>query len=130
MSTTIEQPDVKNVLGTTLQPCSYKPVTGWFRDGCCRTDDDDRGTHVVCAVMTDAFLKFSRARGNDLSTPRPELQFAGLKDGDRWCLCASRWREALDAGAAPRVVLESTHEKALEYASLDELLRHSWPGLD
>lgn len=122
--------DALNVLGATLQPCSYTPLTGWFRDGCCRTDDDDRGTHVVCAVMTDAFLAFSRARGNDLSTPRPELRFPGLKEGDRWCLCATRWREALEADAAPRVILESTHAKALTLVSLDDLLAHAWPGLD
>lgn len=125
-----QDPDEKNVLGGTLQPCSYKPLTGWFRDGCCRTDDRDQGSHLVCAVVTEAFLRFSRARGNDLSTPRPEFQFPGLKEGDRWCLCAARWREALDAGAAPRIVLASTHHRVLEYATIDELLAHAWPGLD
>lgn len=127
---THDDDDDKNVLGTPLQPCSYTPLTGWFRDGCCRTDDNDQGSHVVCAVVTEAFLRFSRTRGNDLVTPRPEHRFPGLKAGDRWCLCAARWREALDAGAAPRVVLESTHARALAYAALDDLLAHAWPGLD
>ncbi len=110
-----------NVLGTELQPCSIDPLTGWYRDGSCRTDQMDQGSHVVCARMTAAFLEFSRKRGNDLSTPRPEFQFPGLKPGDQWCLCASRWREAFDAGAAPLVVLESTHERALDFTRLEDL---------
>lgn len=111
----------KNVLGTPLVPCSFEPLTGYFRDGCCETGPTDAGRHIVCAVMTDAFLKFSLAVGNDLSTPRPEYRFAGLKAGDRWCLCLERWRQAHAAGAAPHVVLESTHEIALERVPLSVL---------
>ena len=114
-----------NVLGTKLEPCSFDPMTGFFRTGCCETGPQDVGTHVVCAVVTDEFLSFSKARGNDLSTPRPEFDFAGLKDGDRWCLCASRWKEALEAGVAPSVYLRGTHEKALEVVTLDDLKTHS-----
>ena len=114
-----------NVLGESLQDCSRDPMTGFFRDGCCNTSDEDRGSHTVCAVVTAEFLDFSRQRGNDLSTPRPEFGFAGLKPGDQWCLCAARWVEALRAGCAPRVVLEATHEAALEYATLDELRSHA-----
>ena len=114
-----------NVLGTELQPCSYDPLTGWFRDGCCHTRDDDVGTHVVCARMTAEFLEFTVARGNDLVTPRPQFRFRGLRPGDRWCLCATRWREALLAGVAPPVILECTHEKALQYVSLDSLKAHA-----
>jgi uncharacterized protein (DUF2237 family) len=116
---------VRNVLGTELVPCSYDPLTGFFRDGCCHTREDDVGTHVVCAKVTAEFLAFSVARGNDLVTPRPEYRFRGLKPGDRWCLCAARWREALRFGVAPPVVLESTHEKALEFVTLDELRAHA-----
>ena len=100
----------RNVLGEKLQSCSERPVTGFFRDGCCNTSPEDAGVHTVCAVMTAEFLEFSKARGNDLSTPVPEFGFPGLQPGDRWCLCAPRWREALDAGCAPRVVLGATHE--------------------
>lgn len=107
-----------NVLGTPLQSCSMEPVTGWFRDGCCRSDPEDRGLHLICAVMTAQFLEFSRQAGNDLSTPRPEFSFPGLLPGDRWCLCAQRWREALLAGAAPPVVLEATHLNALGVVGL------------
>lgn len=110
-----------NVLGSELVPCSYDPLTGYFRDGCCHTDAHDLGSHVVCAKVTDEFLAFSRSRGNDLSTPRPEYRFAGLKDGDRWCLCALRWKEALAAGVAPEVVLECTHVRALEFVTLEQL---------
>lgn len=110
-----------NVLGTPLEPCSLDPMTGFYRNGCCDTGSEDQGVHVVCAVMTDAFLAFSRERGNDLSTPVPMYEFPGLKAGDRWCLCAARWREAYDAGCAPTVVLEATHARMLEWASLDEL---------
>ena len=110
-----------NVLGRPLAPCSFDPMTGFFRDGCCHTDPRDRGLHVVCVVMTADFLSYSRARGNDLSTPRPELGFPGLRRGDHWCLCALRWLEALQAGMAPDVVLESTHLNALGVVSLDQL---------
>lgn len=120
-------PDVAlNVLGTELVPCSYDPLTGYFRDGCCHTDMHDLGSHVVCAKVTDEFLEFSRSRGNDLSTPRPEYRFAGLKDGDRWCLCALRWREALAAGVAPSVVLECTHARALEFVTLEQLKAYAF----
>jgi uncharacterized protein (DUF2237 family) len=110
-----------NVLGTPLVPCSYDPLTGFYRDGCCNTADDDTGSHVVCVKVTAEFLAYSASRGNDLSTPRPEYRFRGLKPGDRWCLCALRWREALVAGMAPLVVLESTHERALDFVSLQAL---------
>jgi len=110
-----------NVLGQELLPCSNAPLTGFFRNGCCETGPDDLGLHTVCAVMTAEFLAFSRSAGNDLSTPRPDLHFPGLKPGDRWCLCAPRWKEALDAGAAPGVVLEATHEETLAIVTLDVL---------
>jgi uncharacterized protein len=113
-----------NVLGTPLVPCSYDPLTGYFRDGCCKTDETDTGSHLICARVTDAFLAFSKERGNDLSTPRPEYRFKGLQAGDRWCLCASRWKEALNAGVAPLVVLESTHAKALQFVTLEQLENH------
>ncbi len=99
-------------------------MTGWYRDGCCNTDEDDAGLHVVCAMMTAEFLEFTRAKGNDLSTPRPPW-FPGLKPGDQWCLCANRWREAMLAGFAPAVILEATHEKTLEIVSLEDLQRHA-----
>lgn len=111
----------RNVLGGPLASCSERPMTGFFRDGCCNTADEDRGLHTVCAVMTADFLAFSKARGNDLSTPLPEFGFPGLQPGDRWCLCAARWREALQAGAAPQVVLNATNEATLEIVSLDDL---------
>lgn len=108
-----------NVLGSPLQTCSLDPVTGWFRDGCCETQASDQGRHLVCAIMTEAFLVFSKSRGNDLSTPRPEYNFPGLKPGDRWCLCLERWKEAHAAGKAPQVVLDATHQMALERVPLD-----------
>lgn len=111
----------KNVLGTDLIACSYDPLTGYFRDGCCNTQADDLGSHVVCAKMTQEFLEFSRQRGNDLMTPMPHYRFPGLKPGDRWCLCALRWKEAFEAGVAPQVVLESTHKRALDFVSLEWL---------
>ena len=114
-----------NVLGGELQSCSLDPLTGFYRTGCCENHGDDPGVHVVCAVMTDEFLAFSKAAGNDLSTPHPQFGFAGLRPGDRWCLCAPRWQEALDAGAAPRVVLRATHEGALDHCALDDLKRHA-----
>lgn len=115
----------RNVLGGELVPCSLDPVTGFFRNGCCETGPHDLGLHTVCAVMTEDFLTFSRLVGNDLSTPMPEYGFAGLKPGDRWCLCAPRWKEALDAGAAPQVVLESTHEETLAIVPLGILKDHA-----
>jgi uncharacterized protein (DUF2237 family) len=118
--------NANNVLGTPLKACSYDPLTGYFRDGCCHTREDDTGSHVICAKVTAAFLVFSQTRGNDLVTPRPQWRFPGLKPGDRWCLCANRWVEALHAGVAPPVVLVSTHMKALAYVSLDELRQHAW----
>jgi uncharacterized protein (DUF2237 family) len=118
----------KNVLGGELVPCSADPPTGFYRDGCCRTGPDDLGLHIVCAEMTAGFLAFTRARGNDLSTPRPEHGFAGLRPGDRWCLCVSRWKEALEAGAAPPVVLEATHAGALEWVDLEQLQAHAIRG--
>ena len=117
-----------NVLGTELQACSFDPLTGYFRDGCCQTDAHDLGSHVVCARVTDAFLRFSLARGNDLVTPRPEHRFAGLKPGDRWCLCALRWKEALEAGVAPPVHLEATHARALDFVTLEQLQAHALPA--
>ena len=117
--------DARNVLGQPLQACSTRPMTGFFRNGCCETVLQDEGVHVVCAEMTAAFLEFSRARGNDLTTPRPEFGFPGLKAGDRWCLCVSRWKEALQAGVAPRVVLDATHAEALQYVTLAELKRNA-----
>ena len=110
-------------MGETLAMCCRKPVTGFFRDGFCRTRGDDLGTHVVCAEVTEEFLQFSLERGNDLITPHPEWHFAGLKPGDCWCLCVMRWKEAMDAGVAPPVRLDATHEKALEFVTLDELRR-------
>ena len=117
---------IKNVLGTELMPCSYDPLTGYFRDGCCKTDETDHGSHLICARVTQEFLVFSLQKGNDLMTPRPEYRFAGLSAGDRWCLCANRWKEALAARVAPPVVLECTHEKALEFVSLDDLQAHRY----
>jgi len=111
----------RNVLGEKLQPCSENPVTGFYRDGCCNVGPDDIGVHAVCVRVTAEFLEFSKARGNDLSTPMPQYGFEGLKPGDQWCLCAARWKEALDAGCAPRVVLRATHEATLELVSLDDL---------
>ena len=111
----------RNVLGGELQPCSYDPLTGYFRDGCCNTRDDDIGTHVICVKVTAEFLSFSKKRGNDLSTPRPEYRFHGLNPGDRWCLCATRWVQAHEAGVAPPVVLEATHERALDHVPIETL---------
>lgn len=116
----------KNVLGTPLVPCSYDPLTGYYRDGCCNTDAQDSGSHVICARVTQAFLDFSVTRGNDLVTPRPEVRFRGLQPGDRWCLCALRWKEAFEAGVAPQVVLESTHARALDYVTLEQLRAHEY----
>jgi uncharacterized protein (DUF2237 family) len=118
-------PRQKNVLGGPLELCCDNPRTGFYRTGRCETGDDDHGVHTVCVRVTEQFLQFSRFRGNDLSTPRPEFGFAGLKPGDCWCLCASRWKEALEAGAAPRVVLTATHERTLQFVSLEQLTEHA-----
>lgn len=115
----------KNVLGTPLEDCSFDPVTGFFRDGCCRSGAEDYGLHLVCSVMTEEFLEFSASRGNDLSTPVPEYSFPGLKPGDRWCLCVLRWKEAFEAGQAPDVVLEATHISTLEFVDLEDLQKHA-----
>jgi len=115
----------RNVLGGPLIPCSTAPMTGFFRDGSCHTCAEDAGSHTVCAEMTEAFLVFSRERGNDLSTPRPEWGFPGLRPGDRWCLCAARWREAYIAGCAPPVILRATHQRALEVLNLEQLREHA-----
>ncbi len=115
----------RNVLGTPLQDCSHSPKTGWFRDGCCRTDAQDRGSHTVCAKVTVEFLEFSRQRGNDLVTPRPEFNFPGLKPGDSWCVCSARWMEAFEAGVAPPIRREATHEAALQNIPLAALDYHA-----
>ncbi len=117
-----------NVFGEELITCSTSPLTGFFRDGCCNTGPMDTGTHTVCAVMTAEFLDFTKGRGNDLSTPLPHYQFPGLKPGDKWCLCVNRWKEAFDAGVAPRVVLEATHEKALEFVTMEQLVQFAMKG--
>ena len=114
-----------NVFGEPLATCSDAPKTGWYRSGCCETDPTDHGSHTVCALMTAEFLEFSRSRGNDLSTPRPEFGFPGLRPGDRWCLCAARWQEAFLAGCAPRVNLRATHQRALDIVALVDLKAHS-----
>ena len=115
----------RNVFGEPLELCSSAPLTGFFRNGCCDTSAQDIGSHTVCVVVTEAFLAFSKSRGNDLSTPVEAFGFPGLKEGDRWCLCAPRWQEAFEAGQAPRVVLRATHEGALEHCALADLKRHA-----
>ncbi len=115
----------RNVFGGPLEACSTRPMTGFFRNGCCDTSAEDAGSHTVCVVASDAFLEFSKSRGNDLSTPVPDFGFPGLKAGDRWCLCAPRWQEAFEAGRAPRVVLRATHEGALEFCALADLKRYA-----
>lgn len=118
-------PEHRNVFGEPLEACSLSPRTGFMRTGRCETGPDDLGSHTVCAKVTAEFLDYSRSRGNDLMTPLPALDFPGLKPGDRWCLCAARWQEALDAGCAPRVVLRATHERALEVCDIADLKRHA-----
>ena len=118
-------PKAMNVLGGDLETCSTSPMTGFFRNGCCDTGREDQGLHIVCVQVTRDFLEFSRRAGNDLSTPMPMHGFPGLKPGDRWCLCASRWQEALEAGSAPAVVLAATHVAALEWVNMDDLLKHA-----
>lgn len=115
----------KNVLGGDLEPCCMSPVTGFYRDGYCNTGNDDLGLHIVCVKATEEFLEFSKTRGNDLSTPRPEYGFPGLKEGDKWCLCVSRWKEALDFDVAPQVYLRSTHISSLEHVNLSDLKAHA-----
>jgi uncharacterized protein len=115
----------RNVLGGPLQPCSTDPMTGFYRDGCCSTGPQDSGSHTVCATVTKEFLEFSRAQGNDLITPRPEFRFPGLKPGDGWCLCVSRWKAAYDVGVAPPLRLEATHEAALRVVTLAQLQEHA-----
>ena len=113
---------MKNIFGTPLISCSFDPITGYFRNGYCQTDDRDQGSHVIASVMSKAFLNFTKSVGNDLSTPNLSYNFPGLKPGDRWCLCALRWKEAYDIGSAPFVILEATHEKALNYIELSTLV--------
>jgi len=125
VSTRTKSQSALNVLGEPLAPCSVRPMTGFYRDGCCNTGYDDVGIHTVCARMTREFLEFSKSRGNDLTTPVPEFGFPGLKPGDQWCLCAGRWKEALDAGVAPPVILAATHEETLAIVPLAELKRHA-----
>lgn len=120
----MQMAEAVNVLGEQLEACGRDPETGFYRDGCCNTGPDDFGSHTVCVVVTDDFLAFSRTRGNDLSTPRPEFGFPGLKPGDNWCLCAARWQEAFEAGCAPRVRLRATHQAALEICALTDLKTH------
>ena len=120
-----KQQTARNVLGTRLMPCSQDPLTGFFRDGCCNTGAEDLGLHIVCAEMTDEFLQFSASRGNDLLTPNPHVGFPGLKAGDRWCLCVTRWKQALEAGCAPQIVLAATHISALEFVTLADLRAHA-----
>ncbi len=115
----------RNVLGGPLGRCSDKPLTGFFRDGCCNTSEEDLGSHTICVVLTAQFLQFSKVRGNDLSTPRPEFDFPGLNPGDRWCLCAARWREAFQAGMAPQVVLNACNEMSLDIVSLEDLKKYA-----
>ncbi|WP_414563750.1 MULTISPECIES: DUF2237 family protein [unclassified Anabaena] len=117
--------EAKNVLGTNLESCCTSPLTGYYRDGFCSTGGQDFGMHVICAQVTAEFLEFTQLQGNDLSTPVPQFNFPGLRPGDRWCLCAARWQEALDAGVAPPVVLGATHARALEVCSLDDLQKHA-----
>ena len=119
----------KNVLGSELVACSFDPLTGYFRDGCCNTDASDLGSHLICVRVTREFLAYSRARGNDLSTPMPQHRFTGLQPGDRWCLCALRWREALEEGYAPPVVMEATHANALQFVTLAQLEKHRFQGI-
>ena len=125
MITPIKHDGPKNVLGTELVPCCLENRTGWYRNGSCETDSGDQGRHVVCALMTEEFLEFSKVMGNDLSTPMPEYDFPGLKEGDCWCLCAGRWQEAFEAGMAPKVKLEACEESALNMVQLKDLQNHA-----
>ena len=125
MSVQQEIDDQRNVFGEIIDTCSNRPMTGFYRTGCCHTGEDDVGLHTVCVEVTAEFLAFSKLRGNDLSSPLPEFGFPGLNAGDRWCLCAQRWKEALDAGMAPRVILRATHEATLEVVTLEDLKRYA-----
>jgi uncharacterized protein (DUF2237 family) len=116
---------MKNIFGESLKPCCTNPKTGFYRDGFCRTNQEDNGKHVVCAIVTEEFLQFSLRQGNDLITPRPAYHFPGLRPGDKWCLCALRWKEAFEAGCAPKVVLEATDERALKYIDINDLILHA-----
>lgn len=116
----------KNIFGEPLIPCSSDPLTGFYRNSCCDTGPDDHSVHSVCVVLTEEFLLFSKNQGNDLSTPMPQYGFKGLKPGDKWCLCATRWKEALDAGKAPQVVLEASHEYSLEFIDINDLIAHAF----
>lgn len=129
MATEAKQYD-RNVLGGPLEVCGRDPLTGFFRDGCCSTNAEDIGSHTVCAKVTAEFLEYSKATGNDLSTPAPSFGFPGLKDGDRWCVCAGRWKEAFDAGKAPPVYLRATHERALQHVPFEDLIRFAADGPD
>jgi len=122
--------DFKNVLGGALIACSMSPMTGFYRDGCCKTGPEDHGTHTVCAKMTEEFLNYTRSQGNDLSTPVPAYNFPGLKPGDFWCLCVLRWKEALEASKAPKIRLEATHEKSLDYVDLEILKKNALQNAD
>ena len=122
--------DGRNVFGEKLAVCSLDPMTGFYRNGCCDTDSNDLGLHLVCAQVTEEFLRFSKSKGNNLITPFPLFNFPGLKPGDRWCLCVTRWKEALNAGVAPPVILAATHEAVLEYVSLEELQKHAIDFID
>ena len=125
MSLQEEPEEQRNVFGESIETCSIRPMTGFYRSGCCHTGEDDAGMHTICILVTAEFLAFSKMRGNDLSTPLPEFGFPGLQPGDRWCLCAERWKEALEAGMAPRVVLQATHENTLEVVSIEDLKRYA-----
>lgn len=118
--------DSKNIFGEPIKACSYNPLTGFYRNGCCDTGIDDHGRHTVCAIMTNEFLQFSKAKGNDLSTPVPQFNFPGLKHGDRWCLCVLRWKEAYEAGCAPYIDLEATNEKSLDFVEMESLLEYAY----
>ena len=124
----VQRPPQQNVLGQPIQPCSHEPMTGFFRDGCCHTDESDQGSHTVCVRVSAEFLEFSKQVGNDLSTAWPDYGFPGLKPGDQWCLCAARWEQARQAGLAPPVLLDSTHQRALEVCALEDLMAHAMPG--
>ncbi len=125
MSLQEEPEQQRNVFGESIETCSIRPMTGFYRSGCCHTGEDDAGMHTICILATAEFLAFSKMRGNDLSTPLPEFGFPGLQPGDRWCLCAERWKEALEAGMAPRVVLRATHANTLEVVSIEDLKRYA-----
>lgn len=122
----MEKLESKNIFGEDLISCSTSPITGFYRNGCCDTGSEDLGVHTICVILTNEFLEFSKNQGNDLSTPMPQFGFSGLKAGDRWCLCAERWKEAFHAGAAPKVVLEATHEYSLKIVSMQDLISHAF----